>query len=609
MEVKKIKKSKAQKHNRYERFADIDGQHDLQKLGDEFSVNYEARARAGGKVAFFNFGLAREIGLIPDDHDTRLSKRLEQEILNTFAIMIINEYDKEHGKRFRRDRMKENKYMATRYLQLQHKDKVGVSSGDGRSVWNGTLVHKNKRWDISSCGTGATRLSPATTKYNRFFESGDPTISYGCGYSETDEGLTTAIFSDVLHRNGIATERVLAVIEFEPNICITVRAYDNLLRPSHFYLQLKQNNLETLRELLDYYIDRQAKNRRWPDVPKERKARYQYFLENVIDTFARVVARFEDDYIFCWLDWDGDNVLMDGGIIDYGSIRQFGLFHHEYRFDDEKYSTNIKEQKSKARHMMQIFIQLIDYASKGKRRPLQHFAEHKLLSRFDQTFEYCKDRNLLHKIGLKSQTVNAILQNDRQLVQKFRKVFSHFERAKSARGRHKVSDGITWDAIFCMRDLLRQLPQLYTLKMEPIGDREFIDILKSDFAKKSDLKITEHRHRQIKTYQILYTKILQRAANIQNVDLQKLLLEVTLRSSVINKYDRITGDSITCIVDKIQAARPKYSAEEIYHVLQEFGEYQSLSPDRKISKRPLSQREKKLLKKFLQIAREYREGL
>ena len=65
--------------------------------------------------------------------------------------------------------------------------------------------------------------------------------------------------------------------------------------------------------------------------------------------FDLIMTRFENDYIFCWLDWDGDNILIkDGGVIDFGSVRQFGLYHHAYRFDDdERWSTNIKEQKKK----------------------------------------------------------------------------------------------------------------------------------------------------------------------------------------------------------------------------------------------------------------------
>jgi len=112
------------------------------------------------------------MGLIPKDHEEVITADLEKSILETFGIIIINEFDEMNNKKFPENEIKSGTYMATRYLQLQHKDKKGKNSGDGRSIWNGQVKHAGKIWDVSSCGTGATKLSPATTKYNKFFESG-----------------------------------------------------------------------------------------------------------------------------------------------------------------------------------------------------------------------------------------------------------------------------------------------------------------------------------------------------------------------------------------------------------------------------------------------------
>ena len=84
----------------------------------------------------------------------------------------------------------------------------------------------------------------------------------------------------------------------------------------------------------------------------------RHLAERVAIDFARAAATFEHEYIFCWLDWDGDNCLTNGGILDYGSVRQFGLFHREYRFDDgPRWSTSIVEQRNKARYIVQTFAQ------------------------------------------------------------------------------------------------------------------------------------------------------------------------------------------------------------------------------------------------------------
>ena len=294
----------------------------------------------------------RRMGLITRDHPQKMNHKLSQTILNTFGIQIINEYDVMHHTPIPKKIIKPNTYMATRYLQLQHPDKTGRTSGDGRSIWNGQISYRGTTWDISSCGTGATCLSPAAARQKKFFKTGDPFVSYGCGYSELEDGIAAALLSEIFYRNGIATERTLAVIEYPKKFSINVRTGTNLLRPSHLFRYLKQGDLAGLRSVVDYFIDRQISNGHWPKHQSQKRS-YAYLAEYIARRFAEATARFESDYLFVWLEWDGDNILMDGGIIDYGSVRQFGLYHHEYRFDDtDRWSTTIPEQKRKARYIV-----------------------------------------------------------------------------------------------------------------------------------------------------------------------------------------------------------------------------------------------------------------
>ena len=323
---------------RYDRFRLINGTHDFQKAVPQGVVQYAVRLRTGGKLAYFNYDLAKEMGLIARDHPKKMNHKLSQTVLETFGIQIINEYDVFHHTPIPKKHIKPNKYMATRYLQLQHPDTTGHTSGDGRSIWNGQIAYRGTTWDVSSCGTGATCLSPATAIAKKFFQTGDPTANYGCGYSDMQEGMSAALMSEIFYRNGIATERTLAVIEYPKGLSINVRAGKNLLRPSHLFRYLKQGDLEGLRTAVNYYIDRQVSNGHWPKLSSRKKS-YAYLPEYIAKRFAQATARFESDYLFVWLDWDGDNIMMDGGIIDYGSVRQFGLYHHEYRYDDtDRYS-------------------------------------------------------------------------------------------------------------------------------------------------------------------------------------------------------------------------------------------------------------------------------
>ena len=596
----------------YSAFDKIDGTHPLQEAVPDSVVLYKVRTRKGGEISYFNYELAREMGLIGKNHPDKMNKKLEQKILHTFGIVIINEYDDINSIRYPKKDIRKNLYMATRYLQLQHPNKQGRTSGDGRSIWNGIVSHGGKSWDISSCGTGSTILSPATNINDKFYKTGDPTISYGCGYSELDEGISTALFSEIMAQNSIPTERILVVIDYGKGIGITIRSHENLIRPSHMFGYLKQNDWDNLKKITDYYIDRQITNKLWAGAPKNSSARYKYFLQKTVENFATVAASFEDEYIFCWFDWDGDNILVDGGIIDYGSIRQFGLFHSEYRYDDvERYSTSIAEQKNKAKYIVQTFTQMIDYLITQKKKNIKNYANSQILKDFEETFQRTKDFNLAYKIGLTKKDALYVLSKHRKLLEKFRAAFTYFERSKSVEGIHEVADGINWNAVFCMRDILRELPQLYLSRDEEkdLEAEEFIDIIKSTYAKREDIKITDYRKKKIHLFQKHYKEIIEKVADYSRSTIKKKFMEIVMRSAVINKYDRVTGDSITIITDKIINHKPKLTADGIYHTFINFIKYQKFDPDSIKNDNHEKEKPSKIIKRMISIVRNYREGL
>jgi uncharacterized protein YdiU (UPF0061 family) len=604
-----VRKSKVETINDYQNFDVINGSHSFKDKNPGSFVDYQARVRHGSKVRFFNFELAKEMGLISSLHENILKPELEKTIKKTFSLLIINEYDLLNNTKIPKEDIKEGQYMATRYLQLQHPDKTGRTSGDGRSIWYGEIQNNGRKWDISGCGTGATKLSPATSLYNKFFKSGDPSISYGCGYCEVDESLGTLFFSEVFNKNNISTERVLAILEFDKGISITVRAHECLIRPSHFFCHLKQSNYERLKNITDYYIDQQIKYKKYPKMPNDEKVRYEYFLKEIVKTFAKTTSRFEDEYIFCWMDWDGDNILMDGGIIDYGSIRQFGLFHSEYRYDDvQRYSTTILEQKAKVKYIVQSFIQIVDFLLTKKKKNISHFKDHVMMREFEKEFELIKDQNILKKIGFEPQYIDYLIKEARSDVKAFRKVFSYFEKTKSKKGMEKVADGINWNAVFCMRDILREFPQIYLSREKNIDEYEFIEIVKSNYAKKADLIVTNHRKKMIQLFQSFYLKLVKKSAKKFNLSQNELILKITMRSSIINKAERVTGDSVTYVVHKVLNHRPKLEASEIFELLEDFKNYQTLDPDI-VKKMKIDKKHHSLMPTLMELVRDYREGI
>jgi len=601
---------RAARARRYPRFGRIDGSHPWKRRVPGAYVDYAARRRHGGQVAFFNFALAKELGLVPRQHPERLNRALERAILRTFGLRIINEWDYLHRVRVPARERLPGTYMATRYLQLQHPGRSGKTSGDGRSVWNGTITHAGVTWDISSCGTGVTRLCPATALEGRFFRSGSRTASYGCGTAALGEGIAAALLSETFHRNGIATERVLAVIALPNGQAINVRAGRNLLRPSHFFAPLKQGDLARLRAAVDVFCERQIANSDWPELAPG-PARLRFMAEETARVFARAAATFESEYIFCWLDWDGDNVLANGGIIDYGSVRQFGLYHREYRFDDDdRWSTTIPEQRVKARFIAQCFAQIRDFVATGRKRPLATFRRDPVLRIFDAEFAAVKMRLFVHKLGFRPATGAWLTRAHAPALARLRRAYAHFESARSARGPRKAADGLTWNAIFSTRDLLRELTRHFECARRPLPARELITLASSSYASTTDRACTPTRVRRARELQREYLALLRAAARHEKRPLAELLAEVARRSAVINRRERITGDGAEYATDRLLRYRRRLGRGGLMRVIAEFVNHQDLNPSATVSGiRPPARDVRRVLDSLIAVIADLRHGL
>ncbi len=611
----------------YSKFSALDGRHPLQSACRDAYVEYRARRRHDAEVAYFNFALAREMGLIPKRHDDRLTAPLRRAILDTFALVIVNEYDDLNATPIPARDLMPHRYMATRYLQLQHADGLGRNSGDGRSIWNGCVRRGPCVWDVSSCGTGVTRLCPATSAQGAFFQTGNWIADYGCGTAALAEGIGAAMMSEVFHRNGIATERVLAVLALPDGLAINVRAAPSLLRPSHFFVHLHQGNRDALAAIVDLFIDRQIGNGVFPRLPEPTgrsaaQRRYGFFAEEAARTFARISAVFEREYVFCWLDWDGDNVLADGSIIDYGSVRQFGLYHRDYRFEDtDRMSTSIPEQRRKARHIAQKHAQIRDFLVRGERRPLRSFAHDPILDVFDAEFERVKRERLLIKLGFSEPQRRTLMEGDADaLLRRFESDHASFERARSSQGPVKVPDGITWDAVYCMRDIVRELPArlldaLRSGDEQPcIASEDFALIGLSAYASREDRRLTAYRSRRARDFQRHYLALTERAARAEGRTLAEQLEAMIPRAAAINHSARITGDSVDHATNALLRQRRLLDAEAVDRIIRRFVAYQDLSPASATEARETpsagsADLEDRLHARLIRLTHEYRESL
>ncbi|MBO9668578.1 MAG: YdiU family protein, partial [Bdellovibrio sp.] len=533
-------------------------------------INYRVRQLNTGTVAYFNFILAKEMGLIAPDHPEHMTEELQAKLIETFSIQIINEYDELNNRRIDPTTIRPHKYMATRYLQLQHANKQGKTSGDGRGIWNGTVYHRGTTWDVSSRGTGVTRLSPGAVQAGRALKTGGTEFGYGCGLAEIDELLGASILAEVMHLQGIRTERVLCIIDLGKGYGIGVRAAQNLIRPAHLFLYLKQERHDALKAATDYLIERQVSNKDWV-ITARGHAKYDEMLKEVCKAFAKFTAILDTDYIFAWLDWDGDNVLADAGIIDYGSVRQFGIRHDKYRYDDvERFSTNLNEQKQKARLIVQVFAQMVDYLKTGDKKPLRAFANHPVIESFNKQFDQQRAERLLYRMGFnESQRKNIFA--EKGLFAKFDKEFTFFERSKVSGTTEKVADGVNHAALYNMRSILREFP--HTLHASPLPfekrfmlENDFFKTILSGFAKTRDARLSEKHRRHIESFQHCYRELVIAAAGKQKPE--HILKGICERAELLNSDKRITGNALIEMVDEIITEKKRgLSMDQIQRII------------------------------------------
>lgn len=563
----------------YENFDKIDGTHPWRDISPHGFIDYPVQFRKKGRVVYFNFNLAREMGLIPRHHPKRITKKLEQAVLRTFSLQILNEYDWANRRSFPVDGYEDRLYMATRYLQTQHASKQGETSGDGRSIWNGFLKTRSRTFDVSSCGTGNTILSPGAQESPDPIPTGSTDFGYASGLAEIDEMMGGAVMSEIFYREGYPTERCLTVIEYPDQTAIGVRTAPNLIRPAHLFRYLKSGQLEELIRSYDCFIDRQVQNRVY-DVPNSGKTRYRKALEYITRTHAKLAAVMEEEYIFNWLAWDGDNMLASGALLDYGSIRQFSAKHNRYRYEDvDRYSTTLTEQRVWARKIIQTFIQMTDFVITGEKKNLESYKDDPGLDLFDECFERERHLRMLWRIGFTPAQSQRLLRYHLSKVEGFRKVLNYFEDVKTSGGLEEVPDGINHPPVFLVRHILKFLPiflsKNYSADEWPIMDEEdFCKIMAGSYVEEDDLTLTDYRRKKSLEFQAQYSALIRAAGK----NPAKVLNRVAERSSVINYEFRKTGDGLTWIVNEAIRAKKKMDVNELQSAIERFIQSQVLVP-------------------------------
>jgi hypothetical protein len=234
-----------------------------------------------------------------------------------------------------------------------------------------------------------------------------------------------------------------------------------------------------------------------------------------------------------------------------------------------------------ARLIVQKFAQIRDYLIAGERPSLRDLARDPVLDLFDAHFSSSKRHLLLRNIGYRPQIAERLMREAPADVRRFQRAHGYFERARSERGPRQVADGLTWNAIFSTRDLLRELPAELLRSGGQLHPDSILEIALSSYASREDSRPTPYRRRMATEFQRAWMKLAESAAAIVGQSVPLLLTEISGRSAVINRYDRITGDAALYAAQRLIRTRKRMSSQDLHCVIERFIDLQILIPELK----------------------------
>jgi hypothetical protein len=133
-----------------------------------------------------------------------------------------------------------------------------------------------------------------------------------------------------------------------------------------------------------------------------------------------------------------------------------------------------------------------------------------------------------------------------------------------------------------MRDILRILPTRLNTEWKTISAKEFMKGIASTFCSVNDARPTLLRRVWAEQFQKSYMAVIAATARLTESRLDNVIGKIAARSAVINRSERVTGDAICNVGEKILKTRKQMERRELFSVIFNFIDEQVLVPDLKL---------------------------
>jgi hypothetical protein len=202
-------------------------------------------------------------------------------------------------------------------------------------------------------------------------------------------------------------------------------------------------------------------------------------------------------------------------------------------------------------------------------------------------------------------------------VAHFERSFKWWERKTKQKKHYRVADGITKDALYSMRDLLRELPKHLNTIWNPMPIDKFMKHVASTYCSPIDAKPTLIRSQKANELQRHYMALVESCARITESKRENIIGRMMARAEICNRKERVTGDAICNVGDKILRSRKQLERRDLFGLISTFIEAQVLVPETKlrsvrkqtVEAVKITTKAESVLKALDKVVRDMRHGL